>query len=522
MNLAILKATLSSQLPHCLPQTRVPLLSTLFVDLISPSAERRICLLKGPAGSGKSTVAATLETIFRSIGRLGASIFFSYDFSEQSAPKNVIRSVAAQLALYDRRIAERLDELLDFPRGIAPAVLKQPLSEQFTKLLIEPLVGLESLHPEGPIIILLDGLDQCGSCASRGELLSVLRDQGTLLPSFVRILVTTRGVADILDILDAVSIGRDVFDTKGSLGDPDIEVFLRSQLDDIRARRNLPVAFSAPRNVASLAERASSSFLLAALSCQLIAAADAPDVRLDEILRHLQPRKEISPQAALDSLFTYALRSVAEWDSTFTQNFQLFFGSVMAAKEPLGLEKLKYLCMDGENSIPDTVQAYKVASSISKQFSFMFRRSPWEASWFHPSFYEFLVDAGRCSSADLIHPWYIDLTHHRQLFARRCILYMQVQLVPSLREPRRYIGSTWISNNWPELMHACRYWVDYITECPQTTKLVQEVIVFLLDSSPNWYALVQVEDHTPQLRCWLQVCKITHSCRGCTDMSVDG
>jgi hypothetical protein len=53
------------------------------------------------------------------------------------------------------------------------------------------------MHTHGPVIIILDALDECGDPVSRKSLLSLLAQELTKLPPFFRFLITNRREADI-------------------------------------------------------------------------------------------------------------------------------------------------------------------------------------------------------------------------------------------------------------------------------------------------------------------------------------
>jgi cytidylate kinase len=63
-----------------------------------PDGERTLWL-HGVAGSGKSTIANTITSMFTEMGLLGAS----FRFNQHIEPKYLFRNIAYQLALFDSR-----------------------------------------------------------------------------------------------------------------------------------------------------------------------------------------------------------------------------------------------------------------------------------------------------------------------------------------------------------------------------------------------------------------------------------
>jgi len=180
----------------CLPGTRQRLIKDVVTMLLDPSSRRKdIVWLYGLIGEGKSAFATSVANICRAQGRLGAFLFFDRSGRvAQKNPTNLIQTLAAQLAECDFRIVKKMTAALKDSRGVIHA----PLAEQFTKLIEGPLKrAVDALDAQGPIVVVLDALDECGTKDSRKKLLSVLGNQLNQLPDFVRFLITSRKEVDI-------------------------------------------------------------------------------------------------------------------------------------------------------------------------------------------------------------------------------------------------------------------------------------------------------------------------------------
>jgi hypothetical protein len=81
----------------------------------------------------------------------------------------VIRNIAYRLASFDGRISKAVVAAINS----LPSIAESPLPLQFNKLIVEPLLRLPP--DEAPILIVLDGLDECGNAESRGLDISVCR-----------------------------------------------------------------------------------------------------------------------------------------------------------------------------------------------------------------------------------------------------------------------------------------------------------------------------------------------------------
>jgi len=64
-----------------------------------------------------------------------------------------------------------------------------PIHTQFTKLLLKLLASIAKLHSEGPIIIILDALDEHGDSKSQQSLVALMAKEFARLHSGFRFLV---------------------------------------------------------------------------------------------------------------------------------------------------------------------------------------------------------------------------------------------------------------------------------------------------------------------------------------------
>ncbi|KIM86662.1 hypothetical protein PILCRDRAFT_64736, partial [Piloderma croceum F 1598] len=141
----------------CLPGTRVNVLNLVTDWLINGTGNQNILWLQGVAGSGKSCLSTTLANLFEETNRLGAFLFFNRNVAEQSDPGLVIRTLAFKLAIFDQRIGNAISAVVENHS----AIVDSDIYFQFNKLLVEPISSLGSLQSEGPIVIVLDALDEC-------------------------------------------------------------------------------------------------------------------------------------------------------------------------------------------------------------------------------------------------------------------------------------------------------------------------------------------------------------------------
>jgi hypothetical protein len=122
---------------------------------------------------------------------LGAFFFFNRDIPQRNS-ETLIRTLAYQLAIFDPRFSAAISQVVANYDNIAI----MPLEFQFDNLLSAN--ALKSVEwSEGPIVLIIDALDECGSEADRKILMQVLSKGFSDLPSFIRIMVVSRPESDI-------------------------------------------------------------------------------------------------------------------------------------------------------------------------------------------------------------------------------------------------------------------------------------------------------------------------------------
>jgi hypothetical protein len=179
---------------ECLPGTRRKTLDDIAEWVTVKPDSPNVLWLSGVAGSGKSTISTTVSESFREIDRLGAFLFFDRNHSTRSDPGAVIRTIAYSLALFNSHIGEAISATI----RRSHAIVNAPIRKQFKTLLLDPLTSAEP-HIQGPILIILDALDECGDAGLRAPLLSLLAEEFTKIPPLFRLLIMSRREPDIAD-----------------------------------------------------------------------------------------------------------------------------------------------------------------------------------------------------------------------------------------------------------------------------------------------------------------------------------
>ncbi|KAJ3567424.1 hypothetical protein NP233_g6376 [Leucocoprinus birnbaumii] len=169
--------------PRCHPDTRLTVLGHI-LDWIHGKRDCgwRMLWIMGPAGVGKSAVAQSIAEKIKVQGQLGASLFFSRP-DHRDDPMQIIPTLAYQLAVkvpqYKSIVTRQLAE--------DPTLFEKSLRTQFKQVIIDPFHLIMTRYPSilrKPLLIILDGLDECKCQKSQCELVELLSDHARAFKIF--------------------------------------------------------------------------------------------------------------------------------------------------------------------------------------------------------------------------------------------------------------------------------------------------------------------------------------------------
>ncbi|KAI2885980.1 hypothetical protein CBS13152_7275 [Aspergillus niger] len=139
----------------CLEDTRVQTRSqiTQWADSVESEC---IFWLNGGAGTGKSTIARTVAQSFEAKGQLGASFFFKRGEPDRCNAKRLIPTVTKELIKQNKDLASGVIKAIEQD----PEIAAKDVTEQFNKLLLEPLKSV-AMYQSRTLVIVIDALDEC-------------------------------------------------------------------------------------------------------------------------------------------------------------------------------------------------------------------------------------------------------------------------------------------------------------------------------------------------------------------------
>jgi hypothetical protein len=189
--------------------------------------KNRVFWIRAEPGMGKSAFAATLSKKLKEEKTFLGAYFCRHTVKNES-PSKIIRSLAAQCC-------ENLSSFQVFEKAFVvwskiPEGEKPSASDLFDLLLTNPLVEYSKLMPTRPMVFLIDALDEV-SLTEREPLLSILSSKIQSLPSWVKIVITSRPEPGIVKFLNRLSPFEIMEDDPRHLSD--IRLFVSCQLREV-------------------------------------------------------------------------------------------------------------------------------------------------------------------------------------------------------------------------------------------------------------------------------------------------
>ena len=160
------------------------------------SLPHRVMVISGNPGMGKTVVSAVVSQRMQKTGRFSGSHFCQHNNSRYRDPRLMFQSLACHLCQAIPNYKDALAEQLS--RNLGKDLTNMGVEELFALLLKEPLSTVQD--PGRNTLIVIDGLDE-SEYQGRNELLHVISNHFSMLPVWIRILITTRPERSITEAL---------------------------------------------------------------------------------------------------------------------------------------------------------------------------------------------------------------------------------------------------------------------------------------------------------------------------------
>ena len=469
----------------CLEGTRNGILDEITTWINNTGDSTRVFWLHGNAGTGKSSIAHTIANRFRKLGRLGSCYCFNRNEILEPRHKNIFTTIARDLADRDKNIRRELVNAVHLDTSLKNTT---DVLQQWKELIMKPAKTLSEVMA-GPIVIVIDALDESGGPDSRQHILRILAGAGQLdddecliskLPPHFRILLISRPVPDIYDALNGVKhVQQKSMDSISSLStQSDILRYVSWELSGLKGIEN--------QVPASLAHASGGLFEWARLACEYIKGDDDAGTSTMERFEVLMTRNNKDKFVPLlDRMYTLTLETIFPPDrrSRFDRldRFRSVMAQILATEEPLPLASLNAM-----RHHFDHPRKADVSSIIRPMGALLSGTTDPTATIrpLHASFTDFLTDKNRSGE------FFIDVSHiHNDLaFASLGVMKDELQFnicrmptshlpnseIPDLAQRvKRYIT--------PELSYSCRFWTDHLRRTPFNLPLANAVREFFDD-----------------------------------------
>jgi nucleoside-triphosphatase THEP1 len=334
----------------CAPDTRVEIQRDILEWLSpQPGTNERIFWITGIAGSGKSTLSATLvDNLRKEHTPVAAQFFISRNIPETTNPDKIIPTIAQQLAESSPAAAHIIHDKLKY--GF-PSSRK----EQVEELLLAPIRELSKSG--NAVIILIDALDELGNAAdSVKEILESIAPRGCDLPDNVRFLITSRPehwavISSWVNIVGDRTLELAVFeqhalDTESSVNE--VHKFIIARMKEITPRDW--DGWPTQDQLLQLSTKADGLFHYAATALQWI----QQQIRRKGTVSRNQVFEKFAQQGIgqLNDLYKLIVTSFddptedTDWRARQVRTFRHVFGMILVLYKPLTIRQIIALLAD--------------------------------------------------------------------------------------------------------------------------------------------------------------------------------
>jgi len=437
--------------------TRVTFLNFI-IDWVNNPASERGLILFGQAGTGKSSIAHEIARLFDKMHRLTSSFIFIRREQSVREAYHLFTTLARDLA--DRYLSFKIALGKVVKDNTALRVGTRDYHTLFESLILEPL---KDLHIVGPILVVIDALDESGDTTSKTGLHAFLAKNLIRLPSNFRVVITSRPEHAIVSALvEAQSIKiKYMDDTELAAGTyEDILAFFRQGLPSNEFRHY----------VEALAVKAEGLFQWAAVASQLIR---DPPARFgyskEKCIKHLlEPSTNRHGQHLLDGLYKEVLEGYFA-DEEARDLFRSVVGQLITSIEPLTIRSLitlrKHAPYNKRSDAAVTGLLHRLGSLLSNVNS---SDSSLPIIPLHTSFRDFLTNKDK--SGD----FYVGVRDAHHQLTHSC-LNLLLDPLDGLKFNICKLETSYLNNDEiedlktridqhipPALLYACRFWNDHL------------------------------------------------------------
>ncbi|GJJ10706.1 hypothetical protein Clacol_004933 [Clathrus columnatus] len=475
---------------QCLPGTRVEVLNEIIEWINDPDENcQRLFWLAGQAGVGKSAIAHSIALRFKSIRRLGSFFCFDRNQSTDGRREKIFLTIARDLADLDSQIKHELVKAIKNETSLR----KTPdLQLEWEKFVLEPLRTTSQIST-GPVLIVIDALDESGDPNSRRELLNILEKETPSLPVNIRFLVTSRPEKDITLTFNESHIRTKMMNTiPKSETNRDILSYFKTRL-----KAEIKDGLFTDAHLGRLVDLSQELFQWAFLASEFLiglgnSAGSIATERYEDLINAQGIRSINDP---LDVMYNQILSSLFDsGDPRVMNRFRSVIGSIVTASEPLSLKNL--VALRGEN-VSISRRETDIKAVIQYMGSLLSGIGDPSSTIrpLHLSFREYVLDETRSGN------FWIDPSRQHQSFALICLRTMSSELRFNICDiPNSHIRNI-DDGSLPErilsaissqLSYSSRFWALHVSFTAFDSLLAEKAGKFLQDYFLLWLEVLSL------------------------------
>jgi hypothetical protein len=392
----------NSTIRTCTPSTRVAVINEIEA-WASSSNVPCVFWLNGLAGTGKSTIAATVCERLEEEQLLGASFFISRQQADTRDASNIVRSIAHGLATRNSLIAEALSAKL----RDSPVSASRSLEKQIADFVTIPARGLDE---RSSFVIVIDALDECsldGRGRPGGDLVLILVQQLLSLSGRLKLFITSRNEVLIEQMFKklAETAQQQVTQLHGldeATVQTDIQTYLEHSFHMLREDRSSelpPSDWPGQGDLRDLVQQSGLLFIHAATVVRFLSSPHhSPPERLAQLLGRQQASGTgTSAHHHLDELYMGILKDAAvtsgdEKDPGLYERLHAVVAVIVLAQSPVHVDALAIL---------SGVELNNVRIVLRYLTSLLLVNTDEPVRIFHPSFPDFMKNDSRCKMESL-------------------------------------------------------------------------------------------------------------------------
>ncbi|KAI5115833.1 hypothetical protein M0805_001517 [Coniferiporia weirii] len=396
---------------RCLEGTRAGVLDRIEAWAAS---ESKLFWLHGIAGSGKSAIANSAAHMFRQQQQFAGCFFCKRDDPECRDPKNIMPTLAYHFSKWHMVYRSII---LSIIKGGDELRLAKSLQWQFTLLFKEPLKTLATTPAELPpksLIIVIDGIDECGDLDSRSELAEMLSEVANVVP-WLKVFVTGRPLPELQHVFLHTAAKSQALDVNNDIASGHVQ---NDILQYTRFCAKMIKLNISEEHTAALASKASGLFIWTFTAFAFL----RRELNTQKAISRLLAQNSAgSQESKLDSIYTLVLHDIS-MESENAQIVRAVLSIIVctAKNKPLPEDAL----LEFLSTVQIDLDQVVLKATIDSLQAVLYRDTSKGGAIrvCHPSFLDFMNSQMRS------HDYWTEPTSMDSIMATRCLQIMITQL----------------------------------------------------------------------------------------------